>query len=178
MNTTTMVRFDLCDVDKFTSLSDFVPWLDSVPKKEVMVMGAPAFANYLASIRALISTCIKAVESLEKKITTLRDRVRDGINVDESQKKLDTHVTELAGTRTKIEELKNFFVEIKKRWSKSKDRVIGFVRWAPSIGAGVAPHRYTRDLCVVELDKKKFRSMIGNVLSLGALLVNLFTQYH
>ena len=75
-------------------------------------MGAPAYKNYLVSIQALIGTLLDTVSSLEKKITTLRDRVRDGINVDESQKKLDTHVTELAGTRTKIEELKNFFVEI------------------------------------------------------------------
>ena len=141
-------------------------------------MGAPAFKNYLASIQALIGTLLDTVSSLEKKITTFRDRVRDGINVDESQKKLGTHLTELASTRTKIEELKDFFVDTKKRWSKSKDRVIGFVHWAPSIGVGVAPHRYMRDLCVVELDKKKFRSMVGNVLSLGALLVNLFTKYH
>ena len=141
-------------------------------------MGAPAFKNYLASIQARIGTLIDAVSSLEKKITTLKDRVRDEINIDESQKKLGTHLTELASTRTKIEELKDFFVDTKKRWSKSKDRVIGFVRWAPSIGVGVVPHRYMRDLCVVELDKKKFRSMIGNVLSLGALLVHLFTKYH
>ena len=141
-------------------------------------MGTPAFRNYLASIQALIGTLLDAVSSLEKKITTLKDSVRDEINIDESQKKLGTHLTELASTRTKIEEFKNFFVNIKKRWSKSKDRVIGFVRWAPSIGVGVAPHRYTRDLCVVELDKKKFRSIIGNVLSLGALLVTLFTKYH
>ena len=137
-------------------------------------MGAPAFTNYLASIQALIGTYIDSVESLEKKITTLKLRVQDGINVEESQIKLDENETELAKTRTKIDNLKTFFVNIKKRWSKPKDRVIGFVRWAPSFGVGVPPHRYTRDLCVIELDKKKFRSMIGNVLSLGALLVDLF----
>ncbi|KAI0247604.1 hypothetical protein BJV78DRAFT_1380229 [Lactifluus subvellereus] len=140
---------------------------DSAPKKEVMVMGAPAFKNYLASIQALIGTHIDAVASLEKKITTFRGRVQDGINVVESQKKLGEHETELANTRTKIEDLKNFFVNIKKKWSKAKERVIGFVCWAPSIGVGVAPHRYTRDLCVIELDKEKFKFMIGNVLSLG-----------
>ena len=133
-------------------------------------MGAPAFHNYLASIQVLIDTLIDTVSSLQKKITTFRTRVQNGINVDESQKKLSEHETELVNTRTKIEDLKTFFANIKKRWSKAKQRVIGFVRWAPPIGVGVAPHRYTRDLCVIELDKEKFRSMIGNTLSLGALL--------
>lgn len=134
-------------------------------------MGAPAFTNYLASIQALIGTHIDSVESLEKKINTLRTRVQNGINVQESQSKLHENEAEFAKTRTRIDNLKKFFVDIKKRWSKSKDRVIGFVRWAPPIGAGVAPHRYTRDLCVIELYKEKFKHMIGNVLSLGAVLV-------
>ncbi|KAI0262720.1 hypothetical protein BC834DRAFT_925125 [Gloeopeniophorella convolvens] len=136
-------------------------------KKEVLVMGAPAFTNYLVSIQALIGTHIDSVEYLENKINTLKTRVQDGINVEESQIKLDENEAELSKTRTKIDNLKTFFVDIKKRWSKRKDRVIGFVRWAPPIGAGVAPHRYTRDLCVIELYKDKFKHMIGNVLSLG-----------
>lgn len=134
-------------------------------------MGAPAFTNYLASIQAHIGTHIDSVESLEKKINTLRPKMQDGIDFRESQIKLDENEAELAKTRTKIDNLKKFFVDIKKRWSKSKDRVIGFVRWAPPIGGGVAPHRYTRDLCVIELYKEKFKHMIGNVLSLGAVLV-------
>lgn len=133
-------------------------------------MGSPAFNNYLASIQALIGTLIDAVDSLDKKITTFRGRVEHGISVVESQRKLDEYKIELAKTRIKIEDLKSFFVNIKQKWSKAKDRVIGFVRWAPPIGVGVAPHRYTRDLCVIELYKEKFKSLIGNVLSLGALI--------
>ena len=140
-------------------------------------MGASAFTNYLVSIQALIGTLIDSVESLEKKINTLKTRVQDGINVEESQIKLDVNETELAKTRTKIDNLKTFFVNIKKRWSRPKDRVIGFVRWAPPIGAGVAPHRYTRDLCVIELYKDKFKHMIGNVLSLGAVLISLYFHW-
>lgn len=163
-----MVRFKFYDPEKSKSFSDFVPWLESAPKMEVMVMGTPAFKNYLASIQVLIGTHIDAVEILERKVSTLRDRVQRGVNIADSQKKLDESTAELAKTRTKIEDLKEFFVDIKKHWSKAKDRVIGFVCWAPSLGVGVAPHRYTRDLCVIELDKTKFRAMIGNVLSLGA----------
>lgn len=88
--------------------------------------------------------------------------MQEGINVEESQIKLDENFAELTKTRTKINGL---------GWSKTKDRAIGFVCWAPSIGVGAAPHRYTRDLCVIELYKDKFKHMIGNVLSLGAVLV-------
>ncbi|KAG8866413.1 hypothetical protein FRB97_003985, partial [Tulasnella sp. 331] len=140
---------------------------DSALMKEVMVMCTPAFTNYLASIKALIGMCIDTAASLEKMITTFGGRVRDGIDVGESQRKLNECEVELANTRIKIENLKGFFVNIRRNWSKPKDRVIGFVRWAPPIGVGVAPHRYTRDLCVIELYKDKFKSMIGNVLSLG-----------
>ena len=73
--------------------------------------------------------------------------------------------------RTKIDNLKQFFVNITKRWSNPRDWVIGFVCWAPPIGADVAPHHYTHDLCVIELYKEKFKHMMGNVLSLGAVLV-------
>ena len=140
-------------------------------------MSAPAFKKYLASIQAQIHTLIDAVSRLEKKIATLRTRVQGGTNVDESQKKLGEHETELDNTRTKIEDLKNFFVNVKEWGSNDKNRVIGLVCWAPSIGVGGPPHRYMRDLCVIELDKKKFKSMVGNVLSLGALPVNPFTKY-
>ncbi|KAI9430420.1 hypothetical protein H4582DRAFT_2121947 [Lactarius indigo] len=140
---------------------------ESAPKKEVLVMGAPVFAKFLVSIQLLIGTYIDLIESLENEINTLRTRVQDGINVQESQIKLHKRENKLAEMRTKINNLNKFFGDIKKRWSKSKDRVIGFVCWAPPIGAGVAPHRYTRDLCVIELYKEKFKHMIGNVLSLG-----------
>ncbi|KAL1749250.1 hypothetical protein HDZ31DRAFT_71061 [Schizophyllum fasciatum] len=149
------------------SHSDFGPPTESAPKKKVLVMGAPAFTNYLASIQALIGANIDSVESLEQKNATLRHRVEGGINVEESQAKLAENKAELAKLHTKIDTLKRFFVEIKKRWSKAKDRVIGFVSWAPPIGTAVAPHRYTRDVCVVELYKDKFKNLLGNVLSLG-----------
>jgi hypothetical protein len=140
---------------------------------EVLVMGAAAFTNYLTSIQALIGMYIDSVESYEKKINTLRTRVQNRINIQESQTKLDENEAELTKMRTKIDNLKKFFVDIKKRWSKSQDQVIGFICWAPPNGAGVAPHRYTRDLCVIELYKNRFKHMIGNILSLGAVLLYL-----
>lgn len=144
---------------------------ESGPRKEVVLMGNPAFANYLVSIQAHIGTLLETVESIERKINTHTVRVRDGINLPESQTKLDENVAELEKIRRRIDVLKVFYVKIKKGWSKIKRRIIGYVVWAPPIGVGVAPHRYTRDLCVVELYKDRFTHLIGNVLSLGAVLV-------
>ena len=125
-------------------------------------MGAPAFENYLTSIQALIGTLNSTAETLDGQITSLKDRIENGINVDKAQTKLSMDESELVRNRRKIDSLKTFYVQIKKQWSKPIDRVIGFVRWAPPVGAG-------RDLCVIELYKDKFKSMAGNVFNLGTL---------
>ena len=67
-------------------------------------------------------------------------------------------------TVAKINVLKAVFMDVKKRWSKLKDYVIGYIIWATLIGVDIPPHCYTRDLCVIKL---KFWKFHGNVLSLG-----------
>ncbi|KAJ8692222.1 hypothetical protein PTI98_009556 [Pleurotus ostreatus] len=128
-------------------------------------MGASAYTNYLISIQVLIGTLIDLATSLEK-VHTFKGRVETGTNVEESQTTLEENEAELIKTRSKINKVKNF-VEIKTRWGKRRDQVIGFVAWAPSLGAGATPHHYTRDFCVIELYKEKFKHMVSNVLSLG-----------
>lgn len=135
------------------------------------MMGNRAFANYLASIQAHIRTLIDTVDAIEKKIKTLTSKVQNGIGLPQSQIDLDHNVAERDRLRAKVNVLKAFFGDIKERWGKITQRIIGHVVWAPPIGVGVAPHQYTRDLCVVELDKARFLNLLGNVLSLGAVLV-------
>jgi hypothetical protein len=49
-----------------------------------------------------------------------------------------------------------------------KDRVIGYVSWAPPISYVTAPHGGTVDFCVIKLDDEKFlKNFKGNVLDLG-----------
>ena len=136
-------------------------------------MGAPAFETYMDSITELITKLTYTVEYLENQTRRLKARVQDGINVHESRVELGVNEAVLAPMRHKLDNVKTFFTDIKNGWSQSKDRVIGFVCWAPPIGVGVAPHGYTRDLCVVELHKERFKHMLGNVLSLGAVLFHL-----
>lgn len=136
-------------------------------------MGKPAFENYLLSIEAHIGTHLETIESIERKIKTLTTRVRDQVNLVESQKSLAENVAELEKARTKIDVLQAFYSSIKKGWGQIEQRIVGYVIWAPPIGVGVSSHQYTRDFCVVELYKDRFTHLIGNVLSLGAALVCL-----
>lgn len=170
------VSISLCHPSEFRSVPDLIPYLASAAPKEVMFMSKLAFKNYLASIQAHIGTLIETASTYKTSIANLTTRVqnRQIAEQSESQKRLDQFETDLAKTHSQIELLKRFFVDVRKRWSKDKDRVIGFVRWAPSYGVGLPPDCYTRDLCVIELDKKKFRFMIGNVLSLGAFAASQF----
>ncbi|KAJ7211379.1 hypothetical protein GGX14DRAFT_534701 [Mycena pura] len=108
----------------------------SAPKREVVVMGNPAFTNYQNSIQARIGTLNDAVESLELQIDSLRKRVATGIGLPGTRNRLEESEAEEIKIRRQIVSLKQFF-------------------------------RYTRDICVIELDKSKFRHFIGNVLSLG-----------
>ncbi|EPQ60092.1 hypothetical protein GLOTRDRAFT_123851 [Gloeophyllum trabeum ATCC 11539] len=101
--------------------------MGSVPKIQVVLMGKPAFTNYLSSIQARIETSMDTVDACQVKIKALASD----------------------------------------RWGKTSRRVIGHVVWAPPIGVGAHPHQYTRDLCVVQLYKESFASLLGNVLSLG-----------
>ncbi|KAG8722836.1 hypothetical protein FRC08_007784 [Ceratobasidium sp. 394] len=132
--------------------------------KEVLLMGTSAFTNYLASIQDQIDNYVDTVEPLKKQIATLKTKIEDGLDLDA---KLLEREEELRKTLERIEHMKTFFVAVKTKWSKPKDRTIGFVRWAPRFGVHVDPYGFTRDLCVVELYKKKFQNFEGNVLSLG-----------
>ena len=133
-------------------------------------MGTKAFTNFLISIQGHIGTLNTTVGVLEKRVTVLTARSEgSGPNAEQAAGELVETQRELSKTRTAIQELKKFFVKIKKQWTKPKDRVIGHVIWAPPISVSTAPHGYTKDVCVIKLDEKKFsQNFRGNVLDLGA----------
>ena len=133
-------------------------------------MGTRAFTNFLRSIQGHIGALNTTVGILEKRVTTLTARSEGGgPNAEQATGELVETQRKLGKTQTAIEELKKFFVKIKKQWMKPKDRVIGHVVWAPPVSVSAAPHGYTKDVCVIKLDKKKFsQNFRGNVLNLGA----------
>ena len=140
------------------------------PKKKVVLMGTKAFTNFLISIQDHIETLNITVDLLEKQVTMLAARSEGGgPNARQAARELVESQRQLSKTRVAIEELKKFFVKIKEEWTKPEDRVIGHVVWAPPASVSTAPHSYTKDVCVVKLNKKKFsQNFRGNVLDLGA----------
>ncbi|TFY57033.1 hypothetical protein EVG20_g8701 [Dentipellis fragilis] len=139
------------------------------PKKEVVVMGSTASDNYVASIRAKIVSLTYTVSYLDRQAASYERRAEAEVGTPEAQKwaqDLKETERELTRNRTHIDTLKDFYTTVLEKWRNPKDRIIGYVDWAPPIAA-VPPHRYTRDLCVIKLDKRKFKNFVGNVISLG-----------
>jgi hypothetical protein len=132
-------------------------------------MGAQAFSDLLVSTQGHIGTLNDTVEVSEMLIKTLTAKLQGSGSEDkEAEKELMDYQRELTSTRTAIGELKEFYREISRHWSKAKNRVIGYVAWAPPISYMTPPHGHTVDVCVIKLDKEKFlENFKGNVLDLG-----------
>jgi hypothetical protein len=130
-------------------------------------MGNRAFNDLLASIKTLIGTLNNTVTVLEKRVKTYTARAGSGNQ--QAAADLAKFQRSLDETRATITELKNFFATLKKDWSEVNNRVIGHVVWSPPITGLNPPHGYTRDVCVIKLDKEKFLPTLkGNAMDLGA----------
>ena len=133
-------------------------------------MGTDAFDDFLTSIQGHIGTMNTTVVGLQRRVATLTARSEGGgPNAEQGARELVQTQGQLRDAQAAIEELKKFFVKMKKHWTKPKARVIGHVVWAPPVSFSTAPYGHTMDVCVVKLDDKKFLpNFRGNVLDLGA----------
>jgi hypothetical protein len=140
------------------------------PKKKVVLMGTGAFANFLKKIQAHIGTLNNTVDILERRVQVLTARSQGGgHSAQQAADELKESERELIKTQAAVGELKKFFVKVNKEWTNAADRVIGHVVWAPPISVDTALHSYTKDVCVIKLDGRKFmQNFKGNVLDLGA----------
>ena len=132
-------------------------------------MGARAFDRFLMSIQGHIGTLNAKVSVQESWATEFTARLEgSGPNAEQDARELVKAQDELSKAQTAIKEVKKFFMKMKRQWKKPKDRVIGHVVWAPPISISTAPHSYTKDVCVIKLDKKKFcKNFRRNVLNFG-----------
>ncbi len=130
-------------------------------------MDTPAFINYLTSLQKTISTLHDTVLYLEKRIDTLTKLAAgNGPRAAKSAENLPNVKQQLTKIQAKIKEYDAYFSKVKNEWGRPKDRVIGYVIWSPPISTTTL-YSYTQDICVIKLDKNKFRHFRGNVLSLG-----------
>jgi len=103
---------------------------------------------------------------LEEQVTALTARSEGGdSNAEQAAGELVATQYKLSKTRTAIEELKKFFVQVKKQWTKPKDRVIGHIVWAPPVSVylssrlyeGYLRHRARREEVLAELQGERAR---------------------
>jgi hypothetical protein len=138
-----------------------------MPKKNVILMGTRAFDNFLDSIQAEIN-------SLNHTITFIKQSITSYTNKPLLAAKLATAKANLEKTNVKITALKDFLVRMQKVWSNPNSRIIGHVIWAPPITGDTPPHGYTQDVCIIKLDKDRFRQkFVHNVVNLGMCWAHL-----
>lgn len=133
-------------------------------------MGTKVFKDLLVSIQARIGNLKATVGVLEKRVQSYTNTVAAGDpTAAATAARLAATQTDLDSKLEAIEELKEFYVEVRKDWENLDNRIIGHVVWAPQISVDTAPYGYTKDVCVIKLDKKKFgNNFKGNVIDLGA----------
>jgi len=130
-------------------------------------MGDRAFNDLLESIQFLIRASNNTVTVLEKSVNRYTAEAEGGN--EQAAADLAKFQRNLDDTKVTIAELRKFFAMLKKDWSEVRNRVIGHVVWSPPISGLTAPHGYTRDVCVIKLDKQKFLpNLRGNAIDLGA----------
>ncbi|CAE6540131.1 unnamed protein product [Rhizoctonia solani] len=149
-----------------TEGNDAYSYATSAPKKNVVLMGNKAFDDLLESIKAFIGTLNNTVTVLEKSVKSRAARAERGDQ--QAAADLVKFQQNLDDTKATIAELRKFFATLKKDWSEVNKRIIGHVVWSPPITGLTAPHGYTRDVCVIKLDKEKFLpNLRGNAIDLG-----------
>jgi hypothetical protein len=79
-------------------------------------MGTKAFNNFLISIQGHIGILNNTVDALEKRVPVLMMRLKaSGPNAEQAAGELATTEEELGKTQMAIEELKKFFVKVKRQ---------------------------------------------------------------
>jgi hypothetical protein len=134
-------------------------------------MGDDAWNNYLYSIQVHIEDRECTLKLLERDILRLTTKIHEGnhspAKTAEHQANLEQKMHDLPYLQAEVSAAKEFQANIQCHWNGKQSRIMGHVLWSPPYGVGDDPYPYSRDLCIIELDKDKFRSFDGNRLSLG-----------
>lgn len=149
--------------------SDYI-YNTSRPRKKVLLMGTKAWGDHLKSVQFQIGNLCTAAGIRRESIGWLEGRAEgDTPAAKKAKKELEKTRELLEETTDAINELQKLYEQTNKDFGKPRQRVIGHVVWSPAITIGAAPHGFTKDVCVVKLDKARFLpNFKGNVIDLGA----------
>ncbi|KAG2075077.1 hypothetical protein BDR04DRAFT_77602 [Suillus decipiens] len=142
----------------------------SGPRKEVLLMGTKAWDHYLKSVQIKIRILATTAEIQEESIERLKGSAEGNTTPATEKARRELRQTQelLEGTNSAINELRELYEQTKKDFGKPSQRVIGHIVWSPAITVGTAPHGFTKDICIIELDKARFLpNFKGNVIDLG-----------
>ena len=142
----------------------------SAPRKDVLLMGTKAWEIYLNSIKIAIGNLGLDAAAHRVSIRRWEEKVAGGTPAAENAEQQLENVRELLEVATNMmNALDKLFKEAERDFDKPSQRVIGQIVWSPAITVGTAPHSFTKDICVVKLDKARFLpNFKGNVIDLGA----------
>ncbi|KAI5999781.1 hypothetical protein F5J12DRAFT_928625 [Pisolithus orientalis] len=119
------------------------------PLEEVLLMGTEAWDDYL--------------NGDPQRVDQEFGRAAGDSPVAKKAKKELTKTRELLGET--INELHELYEQTKKEFGERSQRMIGHVVWSPAITVGTAPHSFTKEVCVVKLNKARFLPKFKGTLS-------------
>ncbi|KAF7301147.1 TPR-2 domain protein [Mycena indigotica] len=119
-------------------------------------MNAQSFKDF----QELVDQKIELLESEEVNFEQLRAFHQDEPTI--------SRINQQVAAITPVKEAVTAFASrLSKDWSQEGDRVIGHILWAPKIEDSTQPYGYTKDFCVIHLDKRSFKEgFLGNAIPL------------
>jgi len=131
----------------------------SPPRINVQLLSSDAFNNYLKKIEQAILKKRIIIDYQEGRIETASE---DWPGRDHAERILSEANQAIAAFQT-------LYDQVVKRWSDSKKRILGFVRFSPPIEIDVGAQGYTQDYALIQMDSGKIDStnFTGNAIDLG-----------
>ncbi|KAI6147676.1 hypothetical protein BKA82DRAFT_29275 [Pisolithus tinctorius] len=126
----------------------------------------------LDEIKDCVSGCEIDTNLLAREIVQLEAKPEsdDQEVVAEDKAEVEAKRNKLADLKKDIHVLEAFYNEVKSQWGDITCRTIGHVHWAPKISIDIQGRKYTKDICMFEVDAARFWDhFMGNVIDLESV---------
>ena len=136
----------------------------SAPRDEVILLGDDAYEKLCESIKQEIEGKEIIRKDLRKRAARAEGGAGDG-NEDGNRIWADK-IDEVERAKSILE---GFNKQVKSRWAKPIDRVLGHIIYSPPIELGSGPEKWTQDFAVIKIDPDMIdaKNFMGNVIDLG-----------